>query len=285
MFNQFFGEEGSKRISKWTVILLASLSVFLIVKIIADFKKLSYIGREIYPQSTIIVSGKGESYAIPDTATFDFTVTEVGNTVKQAQEKLDQKINQALSSVRAAGIADKDIKTVSYNVYPKYEYQNAVCPAVPMGAGYSGVTSSPTSPYYCPPGKNVLKGYEVSQTVVIKVRETEKAADLVTKIGAASISNISSLEFTVDDRDKYVVEARAEAINKAKAQAKVLADQLGVRLGKILAFNENGNYPIYYGMEGKGGDMMTASAAPARAELPQGETKITSDISITYEIR
>ncbi len=270
MFNQFFGEEGARRISKWTAISLVLFSAFLFVKVIGEFKKLPNIGKEIYPQSTIMVTGEGEAYAIPDIAFFNFTVTEVGDTVSQAQEKLDQKINKSLASVRGGGVEDRDIKTTNYNVYPKYEWEQIYCVTTP-----------------CPQGKNTLVGYEVSQTVSVKVRDTEKAADLVTKVGAADVSNISGLEFTVDDREKYVAEAREEAIKEAKEKAKVLAKQLGVRLGDIIYYNDNSGYPGPYYAEGMGGaDMMKVSAvAPARAELPTGEAKITSNISITYEIK
>jgi uncharacterized protein YggE len=284
MFNQFFGEEGAKRVSKWTAISLMLLSLFLFMKVVADFKRLPEVGKEIYPQSTIMVSGTGEAYAIPDIATFSFSVTETGTTVKQAQEKSDAKINKALAAVRDSGVADKDIKTTGYNVYPKYEYSNSVCPPIPMGAGYAGVTSSASSPYYCPPGKNVLTGYEVSQNVTVKVRDTEKVGDLVTKIGAVNVSNISGIEFTVDNREQYVAQARGQAITEAKTKAKELAKQLGVRLGSIISYNENGNYPVYYGMGGAK-DMAVSSVAPSVAELPTGETKITSDVSITYEIK
>jgi len=255
---------------KWTVSVLFFLSIFLVVKILSDLKGLPNIGREIYPQSTIMVSGSGEAYAIPDIATFNFSVTEVGGTVKQAQEKSDAKINKALGAVREAGIEDRDIKTTGYNVSPKYEWSQPACVIYP-----------------CPSGKNVLIGYEVSQNITVKVRDTEKVGDLVTKVGAVSVSNISGVEFTVDNRDQYVAQAREEAITEAKTKAKELAKQLGVKLGKILYYNENGNYPIYYGAEGLGGgkDMAISSVAPRVAELPTGETKITSDISITYEIK
>ena len=73
MFNQVLGEEGGKRISKWVSIALVLFSLFLLVKVIADLKRLPNVGREVYPQSTISVSGKGEAYAIPDIATFDFS--------------------------------------------------------------------------------------------------------------------------------------------------------------------------------------------------------------------
>lgn len=286
MFNHFWGEEESKRVSKWIAISLIFLSAFLLVKVIGGLKGLPNIGKEVYPQSTIMVSGTGEAYAIPDIATFSFSVTETGTTVKQAQEKADAKINKALAAVRDSGVADKDIKTTGYNVYPKYDYANAVCPQpAPLNysSGPSGVSSGAV--VYCPPGKQVLNGYEVDQTITIKVRDTSKVGDLVTKIGATSVSNISGIEFTVDNREQFVAQARAAAITEAKAKAKVLAKQLGVHLGSILSYNENGNYPIY-GMEAKGGvGIMTTSAAPTVAQLPQGETKITSDVSITYEIK
>jgi len=270
MFNQFFGEEGANRVSKWTAISLMLLSAFLLIKIVGDFKKLPNIGREIYPQSTISVSGTGEVYAIPDIATFNFSVVELGSTVVEAQEKADQKMSKSLAVIRQLGVEDKDIKTTGYNVYPKYEWNQVACITYP-----------------CPAGKNVLKGYEISQTITVKVRDTEKVADLVTKVGATEVSNISGVEFTIDDKDKYVSEAREEAITEAKTKAKELAKQLGVRLGKIMYYNENGNHPMYYNEKaiGLGGDAMVSSVMPARAELPTGENKIISDISITYEIK
>jgi hypothetical protein len=283
MFNQFLGEEGAKRVSRWAAISLILLSAFLLVKVLGDLKRLPNVGKEVYPQSTISVSGSGEAYAIPDIAVFSFSVTETGNTVKQAQEKADVKINDALTAVREAGIEDKDIKTTGYYVYPKYEWSKTICPASETISA-DGVTRSSVS--YCPSGKQILTGYEINQSISIKVRDTEKAGDLVTKVGTVGVSNISGLEFSVDNRDQYVAEARAEAITKAKAKAKELAKQLGVHLGSIISYNENGNYPIYSKAEGMGGvDMLVSSISPRSAELPTGETKITSDITITYEIK
>lgn len=279
MFNNFLGEEGNKRVTQWIVISLMLLSLFLLVKVIGDFKRLPNVGREVYPQSTIMVSGKGEAYAIPDIASFSFSVTETAKSVESAQKLLDEKINKALGVLKEGAIEEKDIKTTDYNVYPKYEWNQYPCP---MGIAVSEVS------YPCRSGKNELVGYEVSQSITVKVRDVKKVGDLVSKIGAVNVSNISGVEFTVDNREQFVAQARAEAIAEAKTKAKELAKQLGVHLGKIMYYNENGNYPIYYGEGmgmGGGKDMMTSSVAPRMAELPTGETKITSEISITYEIR
>ncbi len=96
---------------------------------------------------------------------------------------------------------------------------------------------------------------------------------------------MSGVQFTVDDRDKYIQQAREQAIAKAKNNAKILEKQLGIHLGDIISFNENGNYPIYYDKAmGMGG--AESSIAPAvPAQLPAGENKITSNINLTYEIK
>ena len=151
-----------------------------------------------------------------------------------------------------------------------------------------GIAVSEVS-YPCRSGKNELVGYEVSQSITVKVRDVKRVGDLVSKIGAVNVSNISGVEFTVDNREQFVAQSpELETIAEAKTKTKELAKQLGVHLGKIMYYNENGNYPIYYGEGiemGGGKDMMTSSVAPRMAELPTGETKITCEISITYEIR
>lgn|SRR3989344_1523008 len=269
MFNQIFSGTNGDRIQKYTAWAIFLLACFLVVQILVGLKRFGYIGKDVYPQRTIMVTGEGEAFAIPDIATFNFSVTEIGETVKQAQEKADTKINAALAAVKEIGVEEEDIKTSSYNVYPKYEWEQIYCITTP-----------------CPAGKNTLKGYEVSQTILIKVRDVEQAGDLVTKVGAAGVSNISGLEFTVDDRDMYVQMAREQAIEEAKANAKKLAKDLGVGLGKMLYFNEEGNYPGPYYAEGMGGDMRVSAVAPqAKAELPTGESKITSQVNLTYEIK
>lgn len=268
MFNQFLGEEGIKRVLKWASISLLFFSIFLLVKIIGDLKRLPNAGKEIYPQSTVTVSGRGETYAIPDIASFNFSIIENGATVAAAQEKVEGKLSKSLDAIKQSGIEDKDIQTISYNVNPKYEWEQVMCITYP-----------------CPIGKNRLTGYEVSQTIVVKVRDIEKAGDLVTKVGAIGVSNISGLEFKVDDREKYVAEARKIAIEQAKDNAKKLAKQLGVRLGKIVYYTDNSGYMPYYGEGMGGGDMMKSATVSSSATLPAGESKIESNISITYEIR
>ena len=258
----------------WVGVILA---IFLAVLVIKELKALPSAGKDVPIYNSISVNGKGEAVSIPDIATFSFSVNESAKTVEEAQSKATTKINSAIDAVKAEGVAENDIKTLAYNINPKYEYQNAVCPAI----------ATVGSAYYCPPGKSVLTGYEVSQTIQVKIREIAKAGGIFTKIGSLGVQNVNSLVFSVDDIETVKAEARTVAIEDAKNKAEILAKQLGVRLVRITSFYDQGDQPIYYGREGFGGDELSiakVSNAPA-PQLPTGEQKITSNVTITYEIR
>lgn len=247
------------------------LAIFVGVKAVSALKEYKYIGNGVYPTNTIVVSGNGEVMVIPDTASLTFSVIEEAKTVADAQAKATKKMNDIITALKGMGIEDKDIKTVGYNSYPKYEYNTASASLCREG--------------YCPPGKQVLTGYEVSQTLSVKIRKTDTAGDVLTKVGTLGASNISGLEFVVDDMDKAKAEARDKAIAEAKEKADVLAKSLGVKLRRIVNFNESGDQPYYYGMGGMESKVMNQADAVAAPMLPTGENKIMSNVSITYEIK
>lgn len=274
----FESTEGQKLIRqvRWVVVVLG---VFLAAEAIAGVMNLRYIGAGIPAANTISVSGKGDAFAVPDLGDFTFSVLSDKPTVAAAQADAAGKINAVTAYLKSAGVDEKDIKTVDYSVYPQYDYQNAICPQpMPMSSGGNGASA-----VYCPPGKQVLKGYEVRQTTEVKVRDTSKAGELLAGVGGKGATEVSGLSFTVEDETAVQNEARDKAIADAKAQANALAKSLGVSLVRIVSFSESGSNPgpIYYGM---GASAMDAKAAPA-PEISTGQNKVTSNVTITYEIR
>lgn len=260
-------QEKAWKVGSWVGTLLA---IFLAVLVVKEFVSIKYIGRNTPILNSISVNGKGEAVSIPDIATFSFTVTETAKTVKEAQTKSAEKIDAALKAVKAGGVEGKDIKTLSYNINPHYEYNQGVC-----------------TQYGCPNGKSVLTGYDVSQTIEVKVRNIEKAGELFDSIGSAGVQNVNGLTFSIDDINVVKAKARAEAIAQAQAKADSIARSLGVRLVKVVGFYDSSDdmYSPYAAREvGMGGDMMSIKTASA-PQIPTGEQKITSTVSITYEIR
>lgn len=253
------------------LIILGLLAVYLFVLAVSEIKSMRYIGSGVSASNTITVSGEGEATAVPDTATFSVTIQERAKTVEAAQEVATEKSNDIVAYLESEGIEEKDIQTADYSVYPEYEYVDA--------ASSDGIYR---------PGRQVLSGYQVSQTITVKVRDTEQAGTLLSGVGERGASQVSGLSFTIDDEEALQNSARDEAIAKAKEKADALARSLGVKVVRVVGFSENGSYPIPYAY-GRGGAAMdmavTQEAKAAAPSLPTGENKIYSNVTITYEIR
>src|SRR5207253_9607 len=106
------------------IALLGLLVAFFAAKTVAELKSMKYIGSGPSATNSISVSGKGEILAAPDIATFSFTVSEEAASVSAAQQKSTDKMNAILGYVQKSGVDKKDVKTLSYNIYPRYEYHN-----------------------------------------------------------------------------------------------------------------------------------------------------------------
>jgi uncharacterized protein YggE len=219
--------------------------------------------------TTINVQGEGEVQVKPDLGMFSFSVMAEGKEATEAQTKSAEKINAIIAAMKEGGVEEKDIKTQNYNLAPKYKYTDVAC----------------AWGQYCPPSNPVIDGYEVSQMVEIKVRDLAKAGDLISKAGEKGATNMSNLQFTVDDEKVAKAEARAKAIADAKQKAEALAKDLDVKLVRMTSFYEeqNGGYPMY----GYGGDMMAkAESFDAIApQMPLGENEIKVIVNLSYEVK
>ncbi|MEK7588840.1 MAG: SIMPL domain-containing protein [Patescibacteria group bacterium] len=224
-------------------------------------------------RNTITVSGHGEVNAVPDIATISFGVEASKNTQKESSDEVNTKTKKVLDFLKSSQIDSKDIKTDNYNSYPKYNNPEP-CPVY-----YSGGIMPP-----CRTTEAKIIGYTVSQNITVKVRKVDDVSKIIDGINAIGVTNMYGPTLSVDDEEGLKVNARKLAIDNAKEKAKVLSKDLGVRLIKITAFNETGNYYPMYAT----GSMMKDSVsneASVPSEIPKGENTVSSDVSITYEIR
>ncbi|MBI4120750.1 MAG: SIMPL domain-containing protein [Parcubacteria group bacterium] len=261
-----FNDMGNDQVVRYGLIaLLFAGALFLLAGFISEFKALRFVGQDAQFTRTITVSGAGEAFAIADTAEFTFAVIEEAKTIEAAQKVVTETTNALLSYLKSAGVEEKHLKTTSYNIAPRYDYDTT--------KGF-------------PSGDRVLVGYEVSHWVSVKTKKTDKVGELLAQIGSRGATNISSVNFTVEDEDEVRREARIEAIEDARVKAKQLADDLGVRIVKVVNFYESGGGPIYFAREaafGMGGDMDKA-ALPPTPDIPIGENTVMVNVNITYAI-
>lgn len=236
--------------------------------IIAGFWYVSSYAKSIAPNRTFSVSAEGKVTAVPDIARVLFgTLTEGGKNIGDLQTENSQKASRAISYLKKNGVSEQDIKTESYNIAPRYEHYT--CPS-------SKNTERAVS---CPPSEIV--GYSVSQSISVKIRDINKAGDLLGGIVENGANTVSGLSFTVDEPDVLQNKARKEAITRAKEKAQFFAEAGGFRLGKVISIQEGQVYNPYSRFElysGKGGDF-------ASPEIEPGSQEIALSFTITYEIR
>src|SRR3989344_4163561 len=245
--------------------------VSMVILAISSLIFANIYSKSIEPSSyrSFSVSGEGKVVAIPDVAQFSFSViTEGGKNVSALQQENTQKANRAIALVKDSGIEDGDIKTVSYSLQPRYQYFS--CPV--------GKNSSAKP---CPPPEIV--GYSISQTVSVKIRNFEKAGEILSGVVQSGGNSVSELSFTIDDRTEIENQARQEAIVIAINKAESIAQAGNFNLGKILSINEN-SFPVFnqYKTLGIGGSEDFAASAPV---IEPGSQDVTVGVTISYEIR
>src|SRR4029077_18093531 len=127
-------------------------------------------------------------------ATFSFTASDREITVTDAQNKMAAKANAAIAFLKQSGVSASDIQTTDYSVNPTYADNTAVI--CPLGA------------YNCGGGTPTINGYEVSETISVKLRDPSKSGTILQGIGSSGVSNISGLTFSIDNPDALQEQAR-----------------------------------------------------------------------------
>ena len=241
-------------------ILLVYGIVFLGTLIRNNLEKFYFIGKADRSERIILVEAQGKVRVSPDVAITTMGMTSEAVTVAEAQKKNTDVMNKLIEKLKVLGIEAKDIQTASYNVYPQYNYTDK--------------------------DGQVLKGYQVSQSVTIKIRNLDNATKVLSLAGEVGANNVSGISFIIDDREKYKEQAREIAIEKVQTKIINLSRVLGVRVVGVVSYNEyegSGYQPEYAAnmvvkseMGGMGG------AAPA---IEPGNTDVTLNVNVTFEIR
>lgn len=253
-----FFSNAKKTIAFLLCLFLGILVVFFGIKTYGEAKNIKNADKEFPASNTINISGKGEIFVIPDIAKISLSVEKEAQTVAQAQSDATQAMKKVMEFLKRSGIEEKDIKTVNYNIYPRYDYLEA--------AG------------------RVFKGYTVSQSLEVKVRKTEKAGDILSGAATAGANQIGGIQFTIDDEEASKREARQKAITDAKQKADQLAKDLGVKLVRLVNFSENGSGDYYPYMSYKSDALGIGGGPESSAVVPAGENQVIAHVNLTYEI-
>ena len=233
-----------------TVILLAAAAVF--VAMIGVFANTPAEAAEAQAEKrTINVSGQSKVTAAPDFATISLGVVTEDKDAKVAQKANAQSMDTVIKVIKALGIADADIQTSNYSIYPVYSYKQET-------------------------GESIITAYRVNNTVNVTVRDLSKAGSVIDAAADSGVNISSSITFGLS----YYNEALKNAVLAANRKANTIAGALGVKLKGAVTISEGGgyspltNYAVYSKSDG---------AVGASTPIQAGELEITAYVNIVYE--
>jgi hypothetical protein len=206
-----------------------------------------------------VVQGIGKVTVAPDIAKIDIGIQESGVNLKTVQDSVNKKSQDLTNQVKKLGIEAKDIKTISYNVYPQYDY------------------TTPTQR---------ITGYQVSTEYEVTVRDFTKINELIASATSFGANTIGGINFDLSDnlKKEKLQEARDLAVTEAKGKASGLAKAAGITLGKIVNVSEETPSNIRpYAIPVSGGGVTDKSVT--QADVQPGTTEINVTISLAYEVR
>lgn len=204
---------------------------------------------------TFDVVGEGKITTKPDIALVFAGVQVQAQTVKAAQDQINNVINQVTQALKQNGIDSKDIQTSNYNINPTYDYSER---------------------------SQRISGYSANTNVLIKVRNLDDVNSVIDTATANGANQISGITFDVEDKTKLENEARQKAVNEAKQKAQEVAKIAGFKLGRIINYSENLQglpRPIPFAAE----PLKAVGGTPTQIE--PGSSEITVEVTLSFEIQ
>jgi len=217
----------------------------------------------VQPQADLGISvvGAGIVQATPNVARITVGVEVTDPSLANAQAEAARRMDAVVAKLKADGIAESDIRTVSFNVSPIYDQR----PNDPQGA-------------------QTLRGFQVQNLVEIKSTNVAGLGPLLDDAVAAGATRIYGIRFEADNLEALKAQARDQAMQNARTKAEQLARNAGVSLGRPLRIEESdigGVTPVR-----QQAAPAAALAAPAPpTPIQPGELLVQTNVNVTWAIQ
>jgi len=224
------------------------------------------VGGYLYFNSGPVVSaqGFGSIKAVPDEVSINVNVQTRGSSAQIAQDENKEISDNLLVELIKLGYDRDELKFVNYYASPEYDWSN---------------------------GKQTLKGYIVSQQLVVKTKDVDRVPSIIDGV-ISSGALVSYINFEVSDdlQAEYKNSALEEASKDAKTKAESIAAGQGRKIGRLVSITNQDYYypgPInYYSRDaGASMEMANSEALKAATNLAPNEQEITASISAQYKLR
>lgn len=200
---------------------------------------------------TLTVTGVGRVTLSPDLARVTLAVETRHRSLAQAVAENNRRAQAVMDALRRGGVAAEDIRTANFSVAQERSYD--------------------------PQGNLVLGPYQVTNQVVVTIRDLSALGTLLEAALEAGANRIDGLTFGAAGEDEALLQARLAAVADAKTQAEAIAQAAGVRIVGVQSIAYAGGAPA------PGPVYLRAEAADAVPVSP-GILTIEEWVTIVYLI-
>lgn len=204
---------------------------------------------------TVSVNGSAQVSLTPDIAYISIGVTTENADAAVAVERNNAQALNVINTLRALGIAEEDILTNNFSIYP--------------------------TPVYTPEGQQRETTFMVTNTVFVTLRDLDQVGEILGSVVESGANQVTGIQFDVADKTTALAEARRLAVENSRSLAEDLAEAAGVDLGPVKSISLLGsNYPIPVTHQREFAAMDVGSVP-----ISTGQLTITVDVNVVYEIR
>ena len=204
----------------------------------------------------------------PDLALLNIGVESTKRTVAEARDEAARAMDAILKVLSARGIEGRDVQTRFFNISPRYEFREVI---------EEGFRTN----------RQVLVGYQVSNTVAIKIRDLGAAGDVIDEVVAVGgdVLRINSISFTVEDPKPFMTQLREDAVKDALAKARHFAQLTSVSLGRLVFISESGGaIPQARGFDERAFGLAAAAPVFESTSISGGELELRMTVQAVFDI-
>ena len=204
------------------------------------------------PDSSIVAQATGTISGTPDVVTVVIGVQTQSASAQTALDDNNKRAADVIAVLKESGVAPADLQTSQLSVNPSYDEKG-----------------------------QLITGYQVTNMVTAKLRDISTAGAVIDAAGktAGDAVRVQQLSFSIDDDSALRAQARADAVKRAQAQAKQMADAAGIQLGAIRSITET---PV--AMPAVYPSLAAADSAAGSVPIEPGSQELSVVVQVVYAI-
>jgi uncharacterized protein len=199
---------------------------------------------------SITVSGHGTVKVTPDVASVWLGVQTTEETAQEAMDVIGTKSQALVDTLKGVGLAAADIQTSSLSLYPSF--------------GTDGRT---------------INGYQASTNVTATIRDVARVGEILDAVQGfvGEELTLGGISFSYADPEAVLGEARAAALDNARARAQQYADAADAEVGEILRISETpAGVPSPFVAE------RAAADAAGTLAIEPGSQELAVDVAVVF---